>query len=149
MELFQERYASDDFLVEPKYGKGDVEAPFDVAAAATRTGDESHKPSRIVVLPMAISLLDGYLDAKVDTGGTEAAGERMSSSPPRANADVIINSVYWLSGHESFISRGPVRIKPVEILPANTMSALRWSVTLGIPALILAIGGIVMLIRKR
>ena len=149
MELFQERYASDDFLVEPKYGAGDVEAPFDVAAAATRTGDDSHKPSRIVVLPMAISLLDGYLDAKVDTGGAEVSGERMSSSPPRANADVIINSVYWLSGHESFISRGPVRIKPVELLPAKTMSAIRWSVTLGIPALILAIGGIVMLIRKR
>lgn len=149
IDLFKERYASADLLVEPKYGQGDVKAPFDVAAAATRAGDETHKPTRIVVLPIAISLLDGYLDARVDTGGAEASGERLSTHPPRANADVVINSVYWLSGHERYISRGPVRIKPVRILPANTMAALRWSVTLGLPAIVLLVGGIVMQIRKR
>ena len=148
-DLFQERYASADFLVEPKYGEGDVDSPFDIAAAATQIGNDSRKPTRIVVLPMAVSLLDGYLDAKVDTGGAEAEGERLSSAPPRANADVVINSVYWLSGHERYISRGPVRIRPVRILPANTMAILRWSATLGVPGIILVIGSIVMLMRKR
>lgn len=132
----------------PDYAAGDLPAGFDVAVAATRAEDKDKKisPARIVVLGVGSSLMDGYLDREVavrDTKGTISL-----TDPPRANADVVINSAYWLIGRQNLIASGPVQATMKEIPPG--MKALLVVIYCGVlPALVVGIGSLVMLRRRR
>jgi hypothetical protein len=61
----------------------------------------------------------------------------------------VINSAYWLIGPEQYIAAGPARIKPVAMIEPNTMWVLRGAVVLGLPLLVLALGGLELLRRRR
>ncbi len=68
-----------------------------------------------------------------------------------ANAELFVNSVYWLSGLDQLIgaSARSQDLRRVSAIPKGTLSTLRWSFTFGLPALIVASGILVYFVRQR
>jgi hypothetical protein len=123
----------------------DLAAPLDVCLAAVRSGTEM-KDSRIVVLGVGLGLVDGYLDAPVHR--TNERGADVMTDPPRLNADLAVNSAYWLTGYDSYIASGPVRTPPVRKFSSGVQLTLWLLCTVVLPAGILAAGGVVLLLRR-
>jgi len=164
-ELVSQFQTGEGSYIWPDYSAGDIKAPFDVAVAAVRRGQAASRPSsypattpatstapaskpaRIVVLALAAGLVDGYLDQRV--GQLDAKGAVSLADPPRANADVAVNSVFWLTGRESRIAAGPVQIKPVELISPNVLAWIRGLCLAGLPLAAAAIGVVVLLVRRR
>jgi len=146
-ELAAQFRTEEGSFISPDYAAGDLPVPLDVAVAATRAGGEQAQPSRIVVLGLAAGLTDGYLDQRVASLNPD--GSLTLSDPPRANADVVINSLYWLVGLERYIARGPAQIKPVAMIPAAVMWTLKLTYLAGLPAAVLVLGAVVLLVRRR
>ena len=71
------------------------------------------------------------------------------TDPPRANADLVVNSVYWLIGKDIYIALGPAQIKPVAMIPETTLNVLWALCVIGLPVVVLALGGTVLLFRSR
>ncbi|MFA6135090.1 MAG: hypothetical protein WC869_13835 [Phycisphaerae bacterium] len=164
-----------DSTISPDFAAGDMAPPLNVVVAAIRKGAATSrpasgpasaavatsmatttsapadlpekKPSRIVVMTVGASLLDGYLDKRV--GQVDARGTLSLADAPRADADLVINSVYWLIGLERLIASGPVQIKPVAMISPTTMTILRVGYLIALPLVVALIGGLVMLIRRR
>ena len=125
----------------------DLRPPLDVALAAVRAGDDGRgvKPSRIVVLGVGAGLIDGYLNE----GVFEVDRVVKLSDPPHANADLVINSAYWLCGRDSYIAAGPARIKPVQNVGRGTLRVLWILCVVALPLIVLGCGGVVLLLRRR
>jgi hypothetical protein len=134
--------------VSPDYAGGDLKVPLTVALAASRNPvqDAQPAPARIVVMGMAIGLMDEYVNSSI-LGLTE--GTVQTYDPPRANPDLIVNSVYWLIGKERFIASGPARIEPVRDMSRATRATLWIVCVIVLPVAVLGAGGIVMLLRSR
>jgi hypothetical protein len=130
-------------------GADDVKPPFDVGLAAARAGDNA---SRIVVLGVGESMVDEFLTRGVPVlkthGGTGDVGFD-TSDPPRGDTDVVVNSVYWLAGWDQYIAAGAAQAKPIAMMTRSTLLGIQLAYLLVLPALVLAVGGIVMLMRKR
>jgi hypothetical protein len=121
----------------------DKKSPFTVGLAIS----EKDKPA-IVVLGTGASVLDGYLTERVPRIGGK--NDRLSfDPPPTANADLVINAVMWLSGRADLIGAGPVIMPPVGRIAEGQMAAIRGLVWILLPALVLAAGGAVFVIRRR
>jgi hypothetical protein len=149
--------------IRPDYAAGDIAAPFPVAVAATRTARKlpsatttttaasaptsAPAAARIVVMTLGAGLVDDYLDQRV--GQFDARNTLVFSDPPRTNADVVVNSVYWLIGREALIAAGPVQVRPVAMISPATMNVLRIATLLGLPLAVVAIGAAVLLGRRR
>ncbi len=139
---------SEGSYISPDYAAGDLPVPFDLAVAATRAEDKENgiKPSRIVVMTVGASLTDGYLDREIPV--RDAKGTLSLADPPRANADLPINSIYWLIGRQGLVASGPVQATMREIPPTlKTVLVIAYCVAL--PLIVLAVGGLVMYRRKR
>ncbi|MCK5113232.1 MAG: hypothetical protein KAR11_00525 [Phycisphaerae bacterium] len=132
-------------LVEPHYGLGDISTPFAVAVAAVRSGDTKQKPARIVVLGMSGGFRDQYLNIRVNVTGE---GYR-TEPPPRSNPMVVVNAAYWLIGRDSYIANGPGGTKPVIAMSKTMRSWIWFSCVIALPLGLLAVGGVVMIVRKR
>jgi hypothetical protein len=170
----QAQLESQGALLAPDYPAGDIPAPFYVIVAATRRARSSdlakaashpttattavtatsapqtlpaRAPARIVVLTTGAGLVDGYLDRPV--GQLDARNTLTLTDPPRANADVVINSIYWLIGREALISAGPAQIRPVPMIPPATMNLLRAIYLIGLPLGVAGLGAAVLLARRR
>lgn len=160
----QSQLESQGATIRPDYAAGDIPPPFAVAVAATRSGRgaaaatvpstssapstaEAAGPSRIVVMTLGAGMVDGYLDQQV--GQLDARNTLEFSDPPRANAEVVVNSVYWLVGREAMISAGPSRIRPVAMIAPEVMNLLRAVYLIGLPAAVAVIGAAVLLARRR
>jgi hypothetical protein len=139
--------SSEGSNISPDYDGGDIRAGFDVAVAATRIAGENTRPARIVVLGIGAGVVDGYLGSPVVK--TDSRGANTMLDPPHANATLVANSIYWLTGHDQYITAGPINIKPVELITQTTMYVLWALCVFCIPAAILAGGGIVMFVRRR
>ena len=139
--------SSEGSNISPDYDGGDIRAGFDVAVAATRIAGEKTRPARIVVLGIGAGVVDGYLGGRVIK--TDSRGANTMLDPPGANATLVANSIYWLTGHDQYITTGPVNIKPVELITRTKMYALWALCVFCVPAGILAGGGIVMFVRRR
>jgi len=139
-------------LVGPDYEAGDMPIPpqgLPVAAAAIRKSQDGSTAASIVVLGMGMSMIDGYLGAPVPR--LDARGGMELTDEPSADADVVINSAYWLAGGglAKYIAAGPVHIKPVKIIAPATRMWLWALCVIGLPVLAAAAGGVVMLVRRR
>ena len=134
-------------FISPDYTSGDLATPFEVAVVATREKREGSEPGRIVVMGMGPGLRDGFLNQRV--GVLNPDQSLTLSDPPRANADVIINSAYWLVGLHRYIAKGPAKVKPIAIVEPTTLMAIQLACVLGLPAIVLAIGGMVLFMRRR
>lgn len=148
-DLLEKMDSDQGGYVSPDYARGDLRPPFSVAMAAGRIADAARKrdSNRVVVLGVGQSLLDSYLNGPVPVLG-EHGELRQSDPPPRTNADLVVNSAYWLIGQQRYIAAGPAQIKPV-VVSDKTLTVLKIAVLGVCPALILAIGGLVMLSRRK
>jgi len=147
-ELLTQFQTSEGSNISPDYSAGDLPVPFDLAVAATKAQDKQKgvKPARIVVMTVGASLTDGYMDREVPV--RDAKGTLSLADPPRANADLPINSVYWLIGRQGLIASGPMQATMREIPPTlKTVLMVAYCVVL--PLIVLAVGGLVMYRRKR
>ena len=147
-ELVTQFRTTEGSYISPNYEAGDQRVPFALAVAATRAGNEDKniKPSRILVMSVGASLTDGYLDREVQVH--DAKGTISLADPPRANADLAINSVYWLIGRQGLIASGPVQATMREI-PPTLKNVLIVIYCVLLPLLVLAVGGLVLYQRKR
>jgi len=132
-------------IISPHYETGDMKTPLTVALAATRSGNGSKQPSRIVVLGIAAGFTDRYLKSPVSVAGESFRSE----PPPRSNPMLVVNSAYWLIGRDGYIAAGPGGTEPVAAM-SKTMRSWIWIIcVIALPLTLLGIGGVVMLVRKR
>ncbi|HOD82804.1 MAG: hypothetical protein BWX88_04686 [Planctomycetes bacterium ADurb.Bin126] len=117
----------------------------DSQPASQATSQPAVSPARIVVAGVGQSFLDGYLDEPMPVVGAKTQFD--VTDPPLANADLIINSAYWLSGNVDYIASGPVQVKPVNV-PADTRQWLWLLCVIGLPAAVVAIGVLVLVARR-
>lgn len=146
-DLIAQFMGNKNSFIAPDYSAGDLPAGFDVAVAATRTDSDNLKPARIVVLGVGAGLIDGYLDGRV--AKLNADGTISLSDPPRTNADLLTNSVYWLIGRDRYIARGPAQIQPVAMIPRGKLTFLWILCVIALPIGIVAMGGVVLFVRSR
>jgi len=147
-DLLAQFRTSEGSYILPDYLAGDLPVPFDLAVAATKAEDKEKgiKPARIVVMTVGASLTNGYLDQEVPV--RDSKGALSLADPPRANADLPTNSIYWLIGRPGLISSGPVQATMREIPPTlRTLLVAAYCVAL--PLLVVGIGGLVMYRRSR
>ncbi len=136
-------------FVSPDYEQGDLPAGYHAIVAASRAGTDTVKPARIVVLGVGAGLQDGYLDGPVTVASGEGENITMSlSDAPHANADVVINSLYWLTGRERFIARGPAKIKPIAMIDESMLWMIKGLCLIALPAVVLILGVVVMIVRR-
>ena len=95
---------------------------------------------------MGHSFTDGYLTQAVPV--QDAKGTVTLTDPPRANADVVINSVYWLTGRENYIAAGPAGTQLV-LIGQTTRSVLAIIFVVVLPVLVLGAGAAIMVMRRR
>jgi hypothetical protein len=147
-ELGIQLQTGDGSYITPDYSAGDIPVPFDLAVAATKAENKEKgiKPARIVVMSVGTSLTDGYIKSRVEV--RDAEGGTSYDDPPRANADLPINSIYWLIGRQGLISSGPIQATMREI-PPTLYHALVVAYCVVLPLLVVGIGGLVMYRRSR
>lgn len=130
--------------IAPNYRGGDLRTPFDVILAASRSGGEGKAPARIVVAGIASSLQDEYLTERVYM--PDEKGRLTTMDAPKADADVIVNAAYWISGREDYIAAGPTQLQPVKVIESPR---LLWALcVIALPLGVLVLGGVVLVIRK-
>ena len=68
-----------------------------------------------------------------------------------ANSELFVNSVYWLTGLEQLIAAGARTqdIRRIAPISAGGVTAIRWTLVIGIPLAIVAAGIAVGLVRRR
>jgi hypothetical protein len=127
-------------LAQAKHDDSDPSGPFTIAAAAQK-GDQ-----RLVLITDVLWASDRI----TRLGPTDIEGRMLFSTFP-ANAQLFVNSVYWLAGLDDLIAPG-ARTRDVRrigaISPAAALS-MRWVVLLGFPLATLTAGAAVWLIRRK
>jgi hypothetical protein len=119
----------------------DVQGPWTVAWAAEReVGDGV---GRVVVVGSNDWLADEILSA-----GQSLDGRMVGSYP--GNLALLDAAVLWLAGRDDFIAPtvSSSSVAMVGDVDGGVLSALRWGLVLGVPALILALGGAWRLLRR-
>ncbi|MEI7837490.1 MAG: hypothetical protein WCK05_13910, partial [Planctomycetota bacterium] len=146
MSLF-EQFERDEGRITPG-GEHDLRGPFTTAVAVVRKEDPDRKiPSgQIVVVSTALSLVDAYLAQPVWQIGE--GGAVQPEAPPRIDAELIVNSAYRLGGLKGWISE-PARTEPMRPVTPAGMTWLWLLCVLGLPAVVLAVGGAVLYARSR
>ena len=145
-ELLRQFASGQDSQVSPDFQAGDLAAPFDVALTGSRKGDDQRAAARVVVLGVSAGLTDGYLNQRVMV--QDRRGTLRLTDAPSSNADLVVNSAYWLVGREQLIAAGPAKVQPVAMIPPRTLSVLWAVVVLGLPSFVVAGGALVMLARR-
>ncbi len=124
---------------------GDLIPPFAVAVEANK--QVGSKQARIVVLAAGESFTDHYLQNPVYNISED--GTMVPEPPPVADVDLLTNSIYHLSGKDEYIGAGPSIIEPIGQIASGTMLGVKIIFGLAWPALMFAVGIVVMIVRKR
>ncbi len=143
--LISQVYGEREGFVSP--GPADLLPPFNVAVTSVRRETDDVPAGRIVVLGTGLSLRDDYLTRPVPRLGEK--GSLSMTDAPEADADVVVNSVYWLVGLEEQIAAGPVRVTPVAMIDPGAMHLLWALCVVALPLAIMGVGGLVVLLRRR
>lgn len=112
--------------------------PFDVMLTAQRKEGDKSK-GQIAVLSFGASLRDDYLDNPVVAEGANLRFD----PPPTEEADLFINTVYWLGGHPEWIARGPVPVPRVAQMERGQRQVIQvfvwglWPVVVFVPGIVL------------
>ncbi len=101
----------------------------------------------MVVLGVGKGLTDRHLS--IPPKHTDEQGREITESLPRGNIDLLINSLYWVLDQDSYIASGPAIAKPIGDLSRATRSTLWVICVLLLPAGMLALGAVVMILRRR
>jgi hypothetical protein len=119
--------------------------PFPVMVAAKN----SQTDARTVVLGNGMCYRDDYLERRVmDTQGEDQVV--VTAPPPTENVELLTNAVYWLCGPkgEELIASGPAEVPRVPAIDKENKRQL-WAIATIWAFVILIVGGIVMMIRRR
>ena len=118
----------------------DTTGPWIVAWAGQR--DVAEEIGRVVVVGSNDWLADDILNAGQSIDG------RMAASYP-GNLALLDASLLWLSGRDAFIAPtvSSSSVAVIGQIDDRTLSALRWSLVLGVPAGILLVGGVWRVVR--
>jgi hypothetical protein len=107
---------------------------------------QDSKHAAVVVLGMAVSFFDFYMDQPVPR--LNAEGGFSFDPAPKANADVIIGSVYFLAGKKEYIAAGPTILKPINV--GKVEKWVLWGLcVIGLPGLVLLAGAGIWMLRRR
>ncbi|MCG3179333.1 MAG: hypothetical protein BIFFINMI_01667 [Phycisphaerae bacterium] len=131
-----------------KLGSDDLKPPLAAMIAATREADQAKgtKAAKVVLFGGGASLTDGFLGQRTLERGEE--GQDTTGPAPEVDAEIIVNSVYWLAGQSSQIATGPVSVPVIEEMPARTRGLVGWVVWIVCPAVVLVLGMGVVLMRR-
>ncbi|MBI5725660.1 MAG: hypothetical protein HZA50_17000 [Planctomycetes bacterium] len=137
-----------DSFVKPDFAKAqnpDLRPPLAVAAVATRDSDPKRQihGSRLVVLAMGQSFSDWFLTR------SPGSDEDRTIEPPKADADLLTNSLYWAVGRESSIAAGPLQIRPIGKISPASQKVIWATCVILLPLLAVAAGVLVMVLRRR
>ncbi len=137
IQKYQEQ-ASKEFF---RKVKGDLEGPFDLAAAAGK-GE-----SKIVVISSARFADDATAMSRVMVLG--AGGLQLRNRNP-GNAALFLNSLHWLNDNTEFMNIGrPIDLAVLDIPNKNTLTAVK-VFSMGLwPLIAIASGCAVWLVRRR
>lgn len=122
----------------------DLTPPLNLLVEASRR-DDAGDSTRIMVFSAGKSFIDFYLTGTV-VRDSEEEGVRFDP-PPDADAEILIDSVYYLAGQEKWIAAGPVAVPPIniadrQVVPVKLMVILAW------PLLVALIGVAVVYVRR-
>lgn len=145
VELIDKVRGNEGSLVAPE--AEDIVPPIDLAVAASREGGKDLPPVRIVVAALAGGLEDQYLQEPIETLNPDQTVS--VQPPPRSDADVIVNSVYWLLGRQGYIAAGPAEVRPIAQLDQKAQWILQAIFIGALPLVLLSAGGVVLFVRKR
>jgi len=124
----------------PEYSDAEAADQYTVAAAAELDG------KRMIVVGDPVwcsNQITSY--GLLGPGTAELTGARFP-----ANAELFVNSVYWLADLDELIAASPRSqdIRRIEAISPGTVVALRWVLLAGMPAGVLLIGVAVWLTRR-
>jgi hypothetical protein len=118
--------------------------PFSVVLAAKN----SETNSQIVVLGTGYSIVDQYLQNRVQRFEGGKNPRLVMDPPPMELIDLYQNSAYWLASRDDLIATGPVAVPMVPAIPESGQAMVKvvsavWAV------LALLAGGAVMMTRRK
>ncbi|MHC4715555.1 MAG: hypothetical protein ACYS5V_01170 [Planctomycetota bacterium] len=129
----------------PGDAPGDLLPPFAMGVEASKTVEGQQR--RIIVLGVGRSYIDPFLTTRVPQIAADAT---VATDPPPTNdVDLVINSAYYLTGQDRFIGSGPSPTPRIQHIEPAAMAAIKVTFGLAWPLLIMAVGGVVMAVRKR
>lgn len=138
LQVYQEQISEREYLTR---AEGDLEAPFDLAVAATK-GD-----ARIVVISSADFAVDSVAFARTMSVGPQ--GFTIRSRNP-GNVSLLINSLHWLNDNTEFMNIGkPIDAAVLQIGSKSTVRSVQALTIFVWPMLALVCGGIAWWVRRR
>lgn len=116
-------------------------------AASQPASAPASKTSRIIVMGNGLSLRDDYLMQRVIRFGGK--GTRLATDPPPTeNMDLLVNGLYWLTGHTDLIAAGPAEVPVVAAVDPNSRMPL-WFVVIGWSGIALVVGVVMWVVRRK
>ncbi len=127
----------------PDSARDDRQGPWTLAAAVERRLPHRADPQRLVIVGSNGWFFD---DITARTAGV-VDGRTVHQAP--GNLELFEAAVYWLAGQDELIAASPAaRAVPlIPTLSADRLSAIRWLLVLGLPALTLLAGVAYRLLR--
>ncbi|MCO6437395.1 MAG: Gldg family protein [Phycisphaerae bacterium] len=135
---YQEQLSKREYLTRMP---DDETGPFTIAVAA------EHGDHKIVVVSSRDFMIDQIAFARELMMG--AQGLMMRSRNP-GNVTLVLNSLHWLNDNTEFMNVGqPIDVSVLEIANKDTERVIQALTIFAWPALALALGGVVWLVRRR
>lgn len=144
-------WSTSDLVSPEQVGEAPIDeatrrATFTVGVAAERSD------SRLIVVTDPMWAMDLITSNASSTLSQQTVGlaEYMGAAFP-GNAELFVNSVYWLAGLDELIAASPRTqdIRRIDAIAPETLTAWRWILVAGMPVLILVIGVAVWLVRRK
>ncbi len=134
---------------DPDPKRDDLTGPWHVAVAAERTRPDTLPASlpggtqRLVVVGATQWYIDRITGARIEVEG------RVAARFP-GNRELLDASIAWLAGRDELIARSPEaqEIPRIGSLTGAQLTAIRWLLIAGLPALVLATGALTRLLRR-
>ncbi len=126
---------------DPSDGFLDIPSPFPTIVTA-----ENAAGGRVVVSGNAETVWDYYLNQPIPR--SDKKGRLFFEPAPIANADLMVNAVYWLAGAEELIGAGPVVTPAIGPMSSEQRQHLSLLVV-GWAAMALVAGGVVWFVRRK
>lgn len=136
--MWAERASAGDDNIE--YDESDAAETFTVAVAA-----ESDAKRLIVTTDPR------WPSDRLTNLGYEGLPAALTGVQFPGNSELFVNSVYWLAGLEQMIAASPRTqdIRRIEAMTDTKLIVYRWSLLVGMPAVVLVLGMGVWLVRRR
>jgi hypothetical protein len=118
-----------------------------LAASTAPAGGAAARSQRLVVLGTATTFSNGILN--IPDPELMKRGIPVSRFP--GNAELLVNSVYWLSGLDTMLAISPaaMEVSRIRDIPEGQLAFLRWGVLIiGLPLLVL-VGGATVYYQRR